>query len=57
MMTILIVMSKDGGSLLRKEKMDEAERVVHFLSHNFTAQHDRVTLRFPLHFYEKEEEV
>lgn len=57
MMTILIVMSKDGGSLLRKEQMDEAERVVHFLSHNFTAQHDGVTLRFPLHFYEKEEEV
>lgn len=45
MMTIALVLARDGGSLLRKELLDETEQVIKYLNSNFTTEHDGVTLR------------
>ncbi|VDM53760.1 unnamed protein product [Angiostrongylus costaricensis] len=46
MMTIVLLLARDQGSMHRKPHLDEAERLVDFLYTNFTVDHKGTKLRF-----------
>ncbi|CAI4224901.1 unnamed protein product [Auanema sp. JU1783] len=46
MMTLFLLLAKDGGSMHRKEYLDEAQRLTQFMHHNFTVEHKDEKLKF-----------
>lgn len=46
MMTILLFLARDGGSMHRKEHLDEAERLINFFNDDFYIEHNNKEWRF-----------
>lgn len=46
MMTLVLLLAKDGGSMVRKAQLDEAERLVNFLHKNFTIDYKGKPMTF-----------